>query len=169
MQVQEAAPEPKTPAIHKLIINNHKSEMIYLSLYFLPAFFQLKQLFPFCLFMWNRHKRHPLHPAHGNEDSTKCPEREIRSSIKTAAPARIAFHCGHPTLPSSRSLWTRFGISWKTIPVRVNTPVSVLSETVSGSDWRAESGVLCPAVDCGDQGWRPPGISLAFIMLFEVH
>ncbi len=42
MQVQEAAPEPKTPAIHKLIINNHKSEMIYLSLYFLPAFFSVK-------------------------------------------------------------------------------------------------------------------------------
>ncbi len=122
VQVQEAASEPKTPALQdnsdcvdKLIINNHKSEMIYLSLHFLPAFFQLKHLFPFCLCMWNRHKRHPLHPAHGNEDSTKCPEREIRSSVKTAAPARIAFHCGHPTLPSSRSLWKRFGISWKTL------------------------------------------------------
>lgn len=116
MQVQKAASDPKTPAIHKFIINNNTSEIIYLSLHFLPEFFfQLKQLFPFCLCMWNRHKRHPLHPAHGNEDSPKCPEREIRSSVKTAAPVPIAFHCGHPTLPSSRSLWTRFGISWKTL------------------------------------------------------
>ncbi len=54
VQVQEAASEPKTPALQdnsdcvdKLIINNHKSEMIYLSLHFLPAFFQLNICFLF--------------------------------------------------------------------------------------------------------------------------